>query len=141
MINKDIYLMVKKLAVVGSCKGNRPDVRMPKMCFQGDWLKDMGFPIGALVDVESDYQSIVLKLRGSEQVKSLKPLFFRSSQGLLKVTYCKAREKQYPALTVQGFWLQPLGFAIGNLIVVEAEEGVITIKPFTPKNQGGAACS
>lgn len=122
--------MNTQVMVVGSAKTKDIRRRRPRIRLSGFWLNDIGFTCDSLIEAEYSRECIALKLEGSgvdtynRVVKGL----LRHNMGLLQVKGEIKNNKRTPSIEVKGFWLEEYGFKVGSVIVVESEQGCITIK-------------
>lgn len=63
------------------------------------------------------------------QIKNFK-LFFMAQQNHRKIRLCRSQRRvnKAPILTLEGLWLQDLGFDIGDLVQITPENEGLTIK-------------
>ena len=117
--------METRVLVVTSAKAahrRRPVVRL-----QGNWLAEIGFVYGKLVTAEYTPGKIVIRLQDSGNYKDLVKGALKSSSGLAQVNWKNNNKRKYPRIEFNGFWLEKIGFTIGNVFAVRYEFGLMKL--------------
>ncbi|MDP4093570.1 MAG: hypothetical protein Q8920_09435 [Bacillota bacterium] len=122
--------METRLLIVGSAKTKDIKRRRPRIRLSGFWLNEIGFKPDSLISIMYESNTINLRLVGTgmETYQNLVKGILKRNHGLLQVKNEVSNNKKTPHLEVKGYWVEDLGFKVGDVILVQSEFGVINIQ-------------
>ena len=120
-----------------SCTGGAAGSR-PRISFHGDWLADMGFIPGALVQVLPEPDGMIFNLC-NKNIGAYSDLF-QSTQalggGLVRVYMGNGETHKHPTFVTSGQYIYSGGLKKGDALIAQYDYGVIRVRKIDPKKLG-----
>ena len=110
----------------------------PRLCFQGDWLVEMGFVGGALVQALPEPDGIVFNLC-NENIRSYSDLSNATQAlggGLIQVYVADAKDYKGVTFVTSGQYIHSAGLAMGDALIAKYDYGVIRVRKIDPRKLG-----
>jgi len=127
----------KLLTVTHVRKSGTAGIR-PRITFSGDWLNDIGFVPGALLQVLPEPNGLVFHLC-NDNVDRYSDLFQSTKEkggNLLRVGLCTTDGKQGATFVTSGEYIYKGGLTIGDSIIATYEYGIIRVRKLDPYKLG-----
>lgn len=128
---RNTYLL--SVASTGGSKRFRP-----RISFAGDWLSEMGFIPGALVQALPEPDGMVFKLC-NENIGAYSDLFHSTKAlggGLVRVYMGDGETHIVPTFVTSGQYVYRGGLALGEALIVKYDYGVIRVRKIVPHKLG-----
>ena len=111
----------------GKVSGN---LRPPNIYIYGQWLHEMGFTAGALVQAvpESGGMAFILCDESIFRYSELDASTKEQGGKLIQAYYTDAKRMQCPALTMSGQYLHNAGFNPGDALIAHYDYGIIRVR-------------
>ena len=119
------------------CTGGAAKPR-PRISFFGDWLSDIGFVPGALVQVLPVPEGIDFRLC-DEDIQSYSELSNNTREqggNLFKVFRAKGKTHRGATLVISGRYIYTAGLTYGDSLIVQYFQGIIKVRKIDPRKLG-----